>query len=196
MPVSKRKSNHKSVDALVLLRDDHRAAKKLFSEFSRAGSGARKTKRKLVDRMIHELSLHSAIEETVFYPWVRDHVEGLDDEILESLEEHHVAKLLLRELEGMDPADERFDAKTTVLIDMTRHHIDEEEKLFAAVRDATTRTETREIGAVLESAKAAGPTRPHPSLPDEPPANLVTGPLSAVADRAWHAGKDAVERLS
>ena len=124
-------------DAITLLRDDHRTVEKLFKSFEKAGENAAVTKKRLVKSMIEELSVHAAIEEQVFYPAVRAEVSGTNDEVLEALEEHHIVKWELSELDGLDPADERFGAKVTVLIENVRHHVREEEgQLFPAVRAA------------------------------------------------------------
>ncbi len=67
--------------------------------------------------------------------------------MLESYEEHHVADVLCAELSAMRPGDERFDAKTAVLIENVSHHIEEEEKeWFRQVREALGRKELQEIG--------------------------------------------------
>ena len=80
--------------------------------------------------------MHAAIEEQVFYPVARATVPDTEDIALESLEEHHIVKWVLSELDGMDPAAERFDAKVTVLIENVRHHVEEEEsEFFPKVRD-------------------------------------------------------------
>src|SRR5690349_3700777 len=78
---------------------------------------------------------HKTVEQ-LFYPVARATVPGTDDIVLESLEEHHVVKWVLSELDGMDPRDERFDAKVSVLIENVRHHVKEEENdFFPKVRD-------------------------------------------------------------
>jgi hemerythrin superfamily protein len=180
------------MDAITLLKDDHRNVKELFRKFEQAGERAHKTKRTLVDKITEELSVHSAIEEQVFYPAVREAVETAGEDVLESLEEHHIVKWTLSELEDMDPQDERFDAKVTVLIESVRHHIEEEEgEMFPKVRRALSRSQLSDLGELMERAKLAAPTRPHPRSPDEPPGNLVAGPVAAVLD----AGKDAVKRV-
>jgi hemerythrin superfamily protein len=179
-----------SMDAITLLKDDHRTVEQLFKRFESAGERAYKTKRKLVDQIIKELSIHAAIEEQVFYPATRERVEAAEDEVLESLEEHHIVKWTLSELEDMPAEDERFDAKVTVLIESVRHHVKEEEQdLFPQVRKAISRTELQELGEQMAEAKATAPTRPHPRSPDEPPGTLVTGPVAALMDR----GRDAVK---
>jgi hypothetical protein len=123
------------MDAITMLRADHRAVEKLFKRFEDAGPRAFVEKRKIVDRIIEELSVHAAVEEQLFYPATRATVPAVEEVALESLEEHHVVKWLLSELEDMDPEDERFSAKVTVLIESVRHHVREEEsEYFREVR--------------------------------------------------------------
>jgi hemerythrin superfamily protein len=172
------------MDAITLLKDDHHTVEQLFKKFERAGDRAYVQKRQLVDRIIEELSVHAAIEEQVFYPVVRATAPETEDVTLESLEEHHVVKWLLSELEGMDPEHERFDAKVTVLIENVRHHVEEEEtEFFPKVRTALGRNELADLGEMLAEAKTSAPTRPHPRMPDTAPANLVTGAIAGVVDR-------------
>jgi len=180
------------MDAITMLKDDHKRVKELFRKFERAGDGAQKTKRKLVDQMIEELSVHAAIEEEVFYPAVRDAAGETEDMVLESLEEHHLVKWLLWELERTQPDDERFDAKVTVLIENVRHHIQEEESdLFKRTRQAVGRKELQELAQRMEQVKKVAPTRPHPNAPDEPPANVAMNRQGAAMDK----GKDVVVNL-
>src|SRR3954447_1795103 len=115
------------MDAITMLKDDHKAVEQLFKRFEKAGDGALAEKRKLVDSIIESLSVHAAIEEQLFYPVARATVPKTDDIALESLEEHHIVKWVLSELEDLDAHDERFDAKVTVLIENVRHHVEEEE---------------------------------------------------------------------
>jgi hemerythrin superfamily protein len=180
------------MDAITMLRNDHKAVRTLFKRFEKAGENAHKSKRDLVDRIIEGLSVHSAIEEQVFYPAVRSAVEEAQDEVVESLEEHHIVKWVLSELEDMEPEDERFDAKVTVLIENVRHHMqEEEEEMFPKVRKALSPSDLRELGETMQVARKAAPTRPHPRSPDTPPFNLIAGPLAAVLD----AGRDAMAKL-
>src|SRR3954462_4822794 len=128
------------MDAITLLRDDHRSVAKLFKRFESAGDNAHAEKRRLVDRIIEELSMHAAIEEEVFYPVARGAVSGVEDIVLESLEEHHIVKWTLSELDGLAATEERFAAKVTVLIESVRHHLKEEEtEFFPMVRKAMSR---------------------------------------------------------
>ena len=178
------------MDAIALLRQDHREVERLFKQFEKAGPRAHKTRRNIADKVIRELSVHAAIEEQVFYPAVREAVEEAEDTVLESLEEHHIVKWTLSELDGMAPEAERFVAKVTVLIESVRHHVEEEEdELFPEVREALSRKQLAELGEAMEKAKQTAPTRPHPRAPDTPPGNLVAGTGAAVLDKA----RDAVK---
>ena len=182
---SPRRGRQASQDAIALLKGDHRTVEKLFRSFEKAGDSAYRTKRKLVDDMIRELSVHAAIEEQFLYPAARRQVERAEDDVLEALEEHHVAKWMLSELDGMDPKHERFDAKVTVLIENVRHHVrEEEDELFPELRDGLSRKELLDLGAQLAEGKRLAPTRPHPRSPDEPPANMLVGAVAGVVDRA------------
>jgi hemerythrin superfamily protein len=170
-------------DALTLLKDDHKKVEGLFKKYEKTTDRAHVTRRDLVHQIIEELSVHAAIEEQVLYPVARE-VEDLEPDTLEALEEHHVAKLVLAELEHMDPSDERFHPKVTVLIENVRHHVEEEEsEMFPALRAALSRSDLAELGEALQDAKAAAPTRPHPGAPDEPPGNVLVGAISGLIDR-------------
>ena len=109
--------------AVSLLKDDHERVKGLFEQFEAAKS--RGAKLKLVRVALAELKVHAAIEEELFYPAVR---KRIGKEIMnEADEEHHVAKLLIAELDTMDGTESHFDAKFHVLAENVRHHIQEEE---------------------------------------------------------------------
>jgi hemerythrin-like domain-containing protein len=183
-------------DAIALLKGDHREVEQLFKRFERAASGAHRAKGQLVASMIEALSRHAEIEELVFYPAVREQMPKSEPDVLEALEEHHVVKVVLRELESLDPAAERFDAKVTVMMEAVRHHVKEEENdLFPKVRSRIDRRDLVEMGDALRRAKRVVPTRPHPSAPDTPPGNVVAGAAVAVIDRARTVGKRAVDRV-
>jgi len=150
-----------SNDAIVLLKDDHKEVRKVFRDFESAGEDATERKGKLVEKMIELLTQHTYIENEVMYPRVRELLPDLEDDVLESYEEHHVADVLVMELAAMKPTDERFDAKTTVLIENVRHHMDEEEEdWFPKVREGLGRNALQEIGEELLAAKKKAPTKP------------------------------------
>jgi hemerythrin-like domain-containing protein len=192
----KRQANSPSTDAIARLKQDHREVEQLFKRFEKAGENAHRTKGQLVASMIEALSRHAAIEELVFYPAIRREAPAQASSVLEALEEHHVVKWLLSELEGLDPSAERFDAKAKVLIESVRHHVKEEEtELFPKVRQRIGRRRLLELGAELRDAKRRAPTHPHPRSPDEPPGNVLVGGAVAVMDRARDVGKRTVDRV-
>ena len=150
-----------STDAIVLLREDHRQVRKLFTQFEKAGEDANAAKADIVDKVIELLTVHTYLENEVMYPRVRELVPDLEDDILESYEEHHVADLLVAELDAMDPTDERFTAKTTVLIENVRHHMDEEENdWFPQVREHLGRKQLQQLGAQMIALRESAPRRP------------------------------------
>jgi hemerythrin superfamily protein len=182
------------MDAISLLRNDHRTVEQLFKRFETTSDRATVERRRIVDEIIKELSVHAEIEETVFYPAVRESVPPSEDTVLESLEEHHVVKWVLSELDGMPADAERFEAKVTVLMENVRHHVKEEESdLFPKVRRALTRAALENMGEAMARAKTIAPTRPHPRSPDTPPGNVVSGVVAAALDRARDAGQELVE---
>ena len=185
------------MDAITLLKNDHRTVEDLFKKFEKAGDGAQKTKQKLVERMIYELAVHAAVEEMTFYPFVKGVNDKLTDDVLESLEEHHVVKWVLIELDGMSPDAERYDAKVTVLIESVRHHVEEEEQdMFPRVRKAMTREQLADLGDLIERAKTVAPTRPHPKAPDEPPGNAMAGLVAGLIDRVRSAAATATAKAA
>ena len=109
--------------AVALLKEDHERVKALFDQFDKAKGRA--AKKKLVGKALSELKVHAAIEEELFYAAVR---KSVGKEIMnEADEEHHVAKLLIAELDRMDGSESHYDAKFQVLTENVRHHIKEEE---------------------------------------------------------------------
>src|SRR5919108_3647308 len=115
-----------SSDAIVLLKRDHQEIRRLFREFQQASKRATVRKGKIVDQILEALTVHTYLENECMYPETRQLMPDLEDDVLESYEEHHVADVLSAELATMDPDDERFDAKVTVLIESVTHHIEEE----------------------------------------------------------------------
>ena len=150
-----------SSDAIVLLKADHKEIRRIFREFQAAGDRAVKKKARLAERMIELLTVHTYIENEVMYPEVRALLPDLEDDVLESYEEHHVADVLCMELSAMKPDAERFGAKATVLIESVTHHIEEEEQdWFPKVRAGLGRKQLQELGARLEQAREKAPRKP------------------------------------
>jgi hemerythrin superfamily protein len=188
------------MDAIALLKADHQEVDSLFKQFEKLGERAVKQKEKLVEKMIRALAIHAAIEEMLFYPTIRmaaakvetKSAEDAADMVLESLEEHHIVKWTLSELEKMKPTDERFDAKVKILTENVKHHVEEEEEeLFPKVRRLLKQKMLDELGERMEKAKKLAPTRPHPRASDTPPGNLVSGTIAAMLDK----GKDLVRGM-
>lgn len=113
-----------SADAIALLKSDHRKVEALFEQFEKAKDKARKGK--LAQEICVELTVHATIEEEIFYPACKDAVE--DDLEHEAYVEHDGAKVLIAEIAAGDPQDEFYDAKVTVLSELIKHHVKEEEK--------------------------------------------------------------------
>ena len=150
-----------STDAIVVLKADHQEIRKQFKRFTEAGQNATAARGKIVDKIIELLTVHTYIENEVMYPEVRSLLPDLEDDVLESYEEHHVADVLVAELAEMTPDAERFDAKTTVLIENVTHHMDEEEQdWFPKVREGLSRKQLQELGARMIELKKTAPTTP------------------------------------
>jgi hemerythrin-like domain-containing protein len=150
-----------STDAIVLLKEDHARIRKLFTQFQEAGEAATKTKAAIVDKILEELTVYTYLENEVMYPRVRQQLPDLEEDVLESSEEHHVADVLCFELAAMDADDQRFDAKTTVLIESVAHHIEKEETdWFPKVRAGLARKTLQEIGAEMVELRKTAPRRP------------------------------------
>lgn len=170
-------------DAVQLLLRQHDEIRRLFGEFDARSNRPSKKKEEIVRELITILVKHAEIEEQVFYPAVREELEGLDSEIDEDLEEHHAAELLLWELDHLSSDAERYDAKVTVLKENISHHLEEEEsELFPEVEKQMSEERRRELGAAMETVWRVAPTRPHPLTPDTPPGNVVAGIPGTVID--------------
>jgi hemerythrin-like domain-containing protein len=149
-----------STDAITLLKDDHKQVRATFREFERAGDDLER-KGELVASMIELLTAHTYLENNGMYPEVQNLLPDLESDVLESYEEHHVADLLIAELASLDPSEDRFEAKTTVLIEIVRHHIEEEEQdWFPKVRAALSRSQLQDIGARMLELKQHAPKSP------------------------------------
>jgi len=146
-------------DAFELLKADHQKVKGLFRQFKQLkqdeGSGAEKTE--LVKEICEELKLHTQLEEELFYPAVREAVSGDEleegaDLMDEALVEHAAAKDLIAQLEEMDPDDELYDAKVTVLSEQIDHHVTEEEgEMFPKAKRA--HLDKQSLGAQMAARK-------------------------------------------
>ncbi len=150
-----------STDAIVLLKEDHKQVRRLFKQFQSAGEGATGEKGQIVEQILEALTVHTYLENEVMYPEVRKLLPDLEHDVLESYEEHHVADVLCFELASMSPDDERFEAKTMVLIESVSHHIEEEEQeWFPKVREGLGRKQLQELGARMVELRGKAPRKP------------------------------------
>lgn len=112
-------------DAIAILKEDHQKVKKLFDEFEETDNKAKQ--KAIAKEAINELKVHATIEEELFYPAVRQEMDDEEGIMEEADEEHHVAKVLIAELDKMTGNEEHWEAKFIVLAENIRHHIKEEE---------------------------------------------------------------------
>ena len=136
--------------ATDLLKKQHKEMKTLFKKIEDA-EGARE-RRQLMDEIGTALEGYTLLEEEMFYPAVRGlETQQAEEMVLEALEEHHVVKLVLAELPKVDPEDERFEAKMTVLSELVEHHADEEEKEMFKTAQKLGKDELEALGEQMEA---------------------------------------------
>lgn len=124
------------MDVIALLIADHNRVRGLIARYKEVEDTA--TKHQLAARIIDELKIHMEAEETVFYQSVKDRSEEIGGDVDEGYEEHHVARVLIEEIESIEPGSDAWVAKMTVLIESVEHHVDEEEEeLFPSVRSSS-----------------------------------------------------------
>jgi hemerythrin superfamily protein len=139
-------------DAIAMLSADHKKVKAMFKEFkSLKEEGTAEEKAALVKEICDALTVHATIEEEIFYPAVRAAIED-GDLMDEALVEHAGAKEIIAQLRQMDPDDDLYDAKVTVLGEQINHHVEEEEgEMFPKAKKA--KLDTEELGTELAARK-------------------------------------------
>jgi hemerythrin superfamily protein len=150
-PHGDRSGQHKPIDAVALLKADHREVEELFEQFGRSRSGAKK--QQLAAGICSALTIHAHIEEEIFYPAF---LEATDDKDMhhEAIVEHEGAKRLIAELQGMKPEDDYFDARVTVLSEMIKHHVKEEEKAGGMFAEAKkSKLDLKDLGEQMSARK-------------------------------------------
>ncbi|WP_298285168.1 hemerythrin domain-containing protein [Novosphingobium sp.] len=140
----------KPVDAIKLLKDDHKEVKGYFKQYETLEDDAEK--QALADKICLALTVHAQIEEEIFYPATREAID--DDDLLDEAEvEHASAKQLIAEIQAMKAGDRLFDAKVTVLGEYIDHHVKEEEgEMFPESRDGDL--DLKQLGEQLAARKA------------------------------------------
>jgi hypothetical protein len=142
-----------SMDAVMLLKDDHDRVKKMLADLEGTTERAEKTRTEGLASLQHELEIHEAIEEEIFYPALKEHPKT-KELALEGYEEHHVVDMVMSEIEGVDPSDETWMAKFTVLKENLEHHIEEEEgEMFAQARKVFDDDELESLGERMHERK-------------------------------------------
>ncbi|HUD95824.1 hemerythrin domain-containing protein [Sphingobium sp.] len=140
----------KPADAIKLLKDDHKEVKGWFKQYEDLEDDAEK--QALADKICLALTVHTQIEDEIFYPAVREAID--DDDLLDEAEvEHSSAKQLIAEIQSMKAGDNLFDAKVKVLGEYVSHHVEEEEsEMFPESRDSDL--DLKALGAELAARKA------------------------------------------
>lgn len=147
-------------DAVAIIKKDHKVVEGLFKEYEGLGDGAVAKKRRVVDQIIEELTLHAEMEETFCYPRFKKAFNKEENNMLEEAYiEHRGAKKLLADLTTLEPDQPQFDASVNVLMEQVRHHVKEEEKeLLPTVEKEMSEKElaamTEEMVAFKESRGA------------------------------------------
>lgn len=144
-------------DAIGMLIADHKKVKTLFEQFDALSDRSVVNKKKIADQICQELTIHTQLEEQVFYPAVRKPIKD-DDLMDEALVEHASAKELIAQIKDMDPGDDLYDAKVKVLSEQIEHHVGEEEgQMFPEVRESKVDLEAlgEQMAALKEQLQAA-----------------------------------------
>lgn len=178
-PVTRKKTARKPVgiDAIALLKSDHREVEGLFDQFEKAKAAERK--RTIVGKICEALTVHAKIEEEIFYPHAREALKRKGDDLLDEAEiEHEGIKRLVAELKNANPSEGLYDARVTVLSEYVKHHVKEEENdLFPKVRKSGL--DTAKVGAELTARKEALSGQPV----EVPPSLFERGLRAVVGDR-------------
>lgn len=170
------------MDIIELLTKDHDEVDELFRRFNLAEKP--ETLDELGRQIVHELSVHAAVEELFVYPLARVKVEGGNELARHAIEEHAEVKRLLADIEKTDPADERYAELMSEVIDSVRHHVEEEqEEFFPKLKDTTDAAERERLGETVDKAKGLVPTHPHPLVPGTMTAQLAAGPWASLVDK-------------
>jgi hemerythrin superfamily protein len=141
----------KTPDALTLLRADHAEVQDMFDKFEKMNSDGPR-KKNLVEAICNELTVHTTIEEEILYPAARSAIK--DSDLLDEADiEHESAKTLIAQLRAMNPGDDHYDARVTVLGEYIKHHVKEEHaEMFPKIKKS--KLDTKQLGSQLQARKA------------------------------------------
>jgi hemerythrin superfamily protein len=165
MRVASEMHDPSTMNAIALLAADHRNVESIFSRLEDLldDDSSSKEKRELCQKLVRELSVHSAIEEAIFYPAVKRSVGEAKELVLDALEQHDVVQRELDALESTSVTDERFKARIRVLRDLVMTHVEQEENdLFPMVEQSFGVAQLEKLGGELQAARIAAllPSRP------------------------------------
>lgn len=142
-----------------MLEDDHRELEAILKEGVELDETALDQRRALLARLTPLLTTHEAMEEQVLYPALKAHPDAKDI-VLEGYQEHHIADVVLKELQALPPSDERWGAKLKVLKESLEHHIEEEEgDMFKKARTAFSQAELDDLGTRMRALKSGANER-------------------------------------
>lgn len=178
------------MDAIALLTADHNRVRGLFARFTAAKEADQPDQvAALAQEIFAELTVHTAIEEELFYPWAARLSDEIKETIDEGIQEHHVVKVLMEEVAELTADQPEYVAKMTVLIENVDHHAEEEETdLFPDIRSSTTADEREAMGASLEEGKRE---RGAPVLADK--IDLTTTELKQLASEQEIPGRSSMD---
>jgi hemerythrin-like domain-containing protein len=170
------------MDLISVVTTDHREVELIMAELQ-LGEGTAQHRRQLADQLTTELVRHAAAEERYLYPAARKALPDGDEIADDRIREHAEVERLLKELEGLDASDARFERLIDALLAEVRHHVREEEQQVLVPLREVCGDQLQELGRMMLRAKESAPTRPHPSSPHKPPANMILGPGLSAIDR-------------
>ena len=150
-PAKQGTRSNRAPDAIALLTEDHKRVQQMFKDFEALGD-ATSSKRELANKICAELTIHTAIEEEIFYPAAREAID--DDDLMDEADvEHAAAKELIAQIEEMDADESHYDAKVKVLGEEVEHHIKEEQDgMFAKIRKSDL--DVKALGQAMADRKA------------------------------------------
>ena len=174
------------------LRQDHDELRQMFAQLETATGEQR---RDLFHQLLGELIRHEVSEEEILRPVSK---RDAGEEIANArIKEESQAEELLKEMENLDTDSAEFTAKlATLRQEVERHAGAEETQEFPKVAEKESPERLEQMGKIYEAAKKAAPTRPHPSTPNTPVANVLVGPFAAVLDRTRDVVRDAMKSTS
>jgi hemerythrin superfamily protein len=169
-------------DVVDVLTSDHREVTELLGQIATTTDAERR--RDMADTVISELVRHSVAEEMFVYPAMRKHLPNGDEAVEHDTQEHKELEQTMKELEGVDATQARFDELIGQLTRILADHVqDEESEQFPQLRARVPREDLVQLAAKVEAAKKVAPTRPHPGAPNDKLFHLMVGPGVGLVDR-------------